>query len=162
MRKLLFTLTLFLSILSAMPAGAQTITRPMPRMTVGLGAGYVSRNNGAYADVYFQYLFMRYLRAQADVGYSFRSKDKAAFLVNVDLQVPMKMTRGLNFFPLVGFSYQNWNLDGDVNHSRAGLNMGGGIELNFTPQLKVSIQGKYTLMKDYGSAFVGAGIGYKF
>lgn len=149
-------------LISALPAAADAMPSVKGEMTLGCSAGYASRNDGAYANLFFQYTFIPHLRLSADVGYVFRNQDKSAFELSLDMHAPFRVARGLQIYPLVGFTFNAWNYRYSDNLNRFGGDFGAGIELYLTNSLKLSLQGKYSLMKDTGGAFAGLGIGYIF
>lgn len=130
--------------------------------TLGISGGYASYNDGGYTDVYFQYTFADHFRIAPDIGYAFRSEGKSAFLLDVDMQFPFRIAKGFGAYPLVGFTYNNWNYRHGDNASRAGANFGAGFDIYLTSYLKLSLEGKYSLMNDTSGAFFGMGIGYVF
>jgi hypothetical protein len=65
-------------------------------------------------------------------------------------------------YPLAGFTFNNWSYRYGDSASRAGANFGAGFEIYLTSYLKLSLQGKYSLMNDTSGGFFGMGIGYVF
>jgi len=131
-------------------------------MTLGIGGGYASANHSGYADIYFRYTFARHVRIAPEVAYVFRNDNLSAFKVDVDMQFPFAIAKGVQVYPLAGMAFNNWNVAHGDTHSRFGLNVGGGFDLKFTPQLRVTIQAKYSIMEHTDGVYVGAGIGYNF
>lgn len=131
-------------------------------MTLGLSGGYAGKNNGGYASLFFMYQFARHVRIAPEIAYVFRNEGKSAFTMDIDMQFPWAMTRGVNVYPLAGVAFNNWTFEGGGNATRVGLDLGGGFDINMTPQLKLTLQAKYTLMNDMGGVYAGMGIGYNF
>lgn len=130
--------------------------------TLGLMGGFATYNDGGFTDVYFQYGFANHFRLSTDLGYVFRNEGCSAFVLDVDMHLPFKIAKGFGVYPLVGFTFNNWAYRGDGNASRAGANFGAGFDIYLTSYLKLTLQGKYSLMNDTGGGFFGAGIGYVF
>lgn len=154
-------LSLFVIVLSLCCA-ANASAQSRGSMTMGLGGGYATYNKGGYAGAFFMYSFSRHVRIVPEVGYVFRNEGKSGFIVDVDMHFPASLARGVNVYPLVGVSFNNWTYEGGGNSARAGMDFGGGFDINLTSLLKLTLQGKYTWMKDVGGGYIGLGIGYNF
>lgn len=131
--------------------------------TLGVAGGFASYNTSGMVDIYFQYSFAEHVRIAPDVGYVFQNKGKSGFMVNVDMHFPFRVAKGLKLYPLAGITFNNWSYSAtDSSVSRGGFNAGAGLDIYFTSQLKMSIQGKYSLMKDTHGAYATVGFGYTF
>jgi opacity protein-like surface antigen len=130
--------------------------------TLGFAGGYSSYNNGGYANLYFQYTFAPHLRIAPEIGYMFRNEGKSGFECSVDMQFPFRLARGFNIYPLAGVTLNNWTYEHDGHATRAGFDFGAGFDIYLTSQLKLTLQGKYSLMNDTGGCFLDMGIGYVF
>lgn len=140
----------------------------------GPRVGYVSRNSSVMAGLEFEYCFSRHVRLAPDVDIYFRNRDMDALAVNVNVDFPIAMAAGWNFYPLAGIGFTSWghhsksvgenNTTKDVTtHTNCfGLNAGAGVEFYAMPSLKVSLEGQYNLMHHYPTATVQAGISYVF
>lgn len=130
--------------------------------TLGVMGGYASFNDSGYASLYFEYTFASHVRIAPEIGYVFRHNDKSAFTASVDMQFPFRLSRGFHIYPLAGLTFNNWNYASSSNKSRFGGDFGFGFDLYMTQNLKLNLQGKYSLMNDTSGAFVGLGMGYIF
>ncbi len=130
--------------------------------TLGVAGGFSSYNNGGYGKLYFQYDVIKYLRIAPEIGYVFKNNGKSAFEFSADVEVPFRVAKGFDIYPLIGFTLNSWNFDGHHTATRAGMDFGGGFDVNITSNLKLTIQAKYSAMNDTGGAFVDMGIGYVF
>ncbi len=130
--------------------------------TLGVMGGFATYNNGGFTDLYFQYTFHPHIRGAADVGYVFRNDGRSAFAFDIDVQFPFRIVKGFGVYPLVGFTFNNWNYQHAGNAARAGANFGAGFDLYLTSNLKMTLQGKYSLMDDTSGGFFGLGLGYVF
>lgn len=143
-------------------AGATDSPAQRGEKTLGLAGGFATYNNGGYADIYFQYSFANHFRIAPEVGYVFRNEGKSAFEVSVDMHFPFRLARGFNIYPLAGLTLNNWTYHGDGHATRGGFDFGGGFDIYLTSNLKLNLQGKYSLMNDTSGGFINMGIGYVF
>lgn len=130
--------------------------------TLGIGAGYTNVNHSAYTDIYFRFSFNSHVRIAPNVAYVFKHEHSSGLAVNIDMQFPFQVCRGVQLYPLAGVAFNNWNYEGDHSTSRFGANAGAGFDLKFTSTLRLSIVAKYSFMKHTDGVYVGAGIGYNF
>ncbi|MEF9923887.1 MAG: outer membrane beta-barrel protein [Muribaculaceae bacterium] len=136
--------------------------------TMGLMGGYNTRNQSGIAGIYFQYRFSKYFRLAPDFQYAFQHHNLSSFEFNGNAHFPLKLTTQINFYPLVGITYQSWrqsgigDAKGTETSKRFGGNFGGGFEYMATPTLKLLVEGKYSLIKSYSSGGITLGIGYLF
>lgn len=156
------TLLLPLLALGAITLSPATANAQKGEKTVGFAAGFASYNGGGYADLYFQYTFAPHLRIAPELGYIFRNEGKSGFECSVDMQFPFRMARGFNLYPLAGITLNNWSPVGHEHITRGGFDLGGGMDLYLTSNLKLNIQAKYSMMNDTSGCFVNLGIGYVF
>ena len=155
----LFALLLLLAGALALPSAASA---QKGEKTVGIAGGFATYNDGGYADIYFQYTFAQHLRIAPEIGYVFRNDGATGFEFSADMQFPFRIARGFGVYPLVGLTYNNWSHHGDVHASRLGADFGAGFDIYLTTNLKLTLQGKYSVMNDTSGAFFGMGIGYVF
>lgn len=141
---------------------SQPLSAQRGEKTLGISGGFASYNNGGCATVYFQYSFAEHVRIAPEVGYIFRNKGKSGFEGSLDMHFPFRVAKAFKLYPLAGVTFNNWSFSDRGSVSRGGLDFGGGFDLYFTSQLKLSVQGKYSVMKDTGGAFVNIGLGYVF
>lgn len=130
--------------------------------SLGLIGGFSTYNNGGYLGIDFQYTVVNHVRLAPDIAYGFRNDGKSAFLLDVDVHFPFGLAKGFDIYPLVGFTFNNWSYAGGGHASRAGGNFGAGFDFYLTSNLKLSLQGKYSVMNDTSGGFFGMGIGYVF
>lgn len=130
--------------------------------TIGVMGGFSTYNGGGFSEVYMHYTLVPHVRLAPDLGYSFRSEGKSAFVLDVDVHFPFRIARGFNVYPLAGFAFNNWSYQGGGHASRCGMNIGGGFDVYLTKLLKLNIQAKYSMMNDTDGGFIGMGIGYNF
>lgn len=130
--------------------------------TLGLAGGFATYNDGGYADIYFQYSFANHFRIAPEIGYIFRNDGISGFEMSVDMHFPFRIARGFGIYPLVGFTFNNWDYYDDGHASRAGADFGAGFDIYLTSNLKLNLQGKYSVMNDTSGGFFNMGIGYVF
>lgn len=130
--------------------------------TLGLMGGFATYNSGGFMNLYFQYTFIPHIRIAPEIGYVFRNEGKSAFEMSVDMHFPFRIVRGFHVYPLIGVTFNNWNYSNDGSASRVGGNIGAGFDIYMTSYLKLTLQGKYSIMNDTDGGFFGLGIGYVF
>lgn len=144
-------------LFSSQPAMAQRGEK-----TLGIKGGYSTYNDGGVASVYFQYTFAPHFRIAPEIGYIFRNNGVSGFEFSADMHFPFRVARGFNVYPLVGVTFNNWDWQYGGDASRFGFDFGGGFDIYMTSNLKLSLQGKYSMMNDTGGGFFDMGIGYVF
>lgn len=130
--------------------------------SLGVMGGYATYNDGGFANVNFQYSVADHIRIAPSVGYVFRNDQKSAFTLSADVQFPFRIVKAFNVYPLVGITFNNWNYTYRDDRSRVGADFGGGFDLYLTSYLKMSIEGKYSLMNDTSGGYIGFGMAYVF
>ena len=160
--KKLHVLVLAMAALFCALMPTETQARGRGEKALGLMGGFSTYNSGGYMDLYFQYAFADHFRIAPEIGYSFRNDGKSAFLLSVDMHFPFRLAKGFGIYPLVGVTLNNWNYPGDKSRCRVGGDFGAGLDFYLTNYLKLTLQGKYSLMNDTSGGFIGLGIGYVF
>lgn len=132
--------------------------------TVGLLAGYTTENRSAVAGLFFQYRCSSLLRLAPDCQFVIKNNDRSAFIFNGNAHFLIKTSSKTNLYPLAGITYHNWKGYNSIhgNRNRFGANFGAGFEVMATPTLKLSVEAKYSLIKDFSSGNFFASIGYLF
>lgn len=143
-------------------AGSAAAFAQTGEKTLGVAGGFASHNNGGYMDLYFQYTVAPNVRIAPEIGYVFRNEGESAFIFSTDVHFPFRLAKGFNIYPLVGFTLNSWNPEHHDNYTRVGADFGGGFDFYLTRNLKLTLQGKYSLMDDCSGGFIGAGFGYIF
>lgn len=130
--------------------------------TLGFAGGVATYNSGGYIDLYFQCDVAPHIRLAPEIGYIFRNEGKTGFEFSFDLQFPFRLARGFNVYPLTGFTLNSWTPRHGDTYTRVGADFGAGFDIYLTSQLKLSLQGKYSVMNDCSGGFFNMGIGYMF
>ncbi len=161
------------AVVAALYSGTGTAGAELRRGEKSFGprVGYVSRNKTVAAGLQFEYAFSRHVRIAPEIDIAFRRNNADALAIGIDMHFPFSLAAADRFavYPLAGVSYTSWGIHGveenkDVttHENRFGINAGGGVEFRVTPSLKLSAEGKYIFMKDYGTAMATARIAYVF
>lgn len=173
--KKLFKLTLAAILLAGNVGVANAAVKG--EKTFGVRTGYVSRNSSAAAGLFFQYAFTDYLRIQPSADIIFRHRDRDAYTIDLNAQVPIQIgaPNRCSLYPYAGLNFSSWNhhdfiysdfppMDSDASSRRNyfGVNLGAGFDLKVSSTLKVSIEAGYTLVKRNSGVRILAGIGYIF
>lgn len=133
--------------------------------SLGLNGGYATYNNSGYVGVGFQYAFADHFRLAPDISYVFRHEDKSALAISADMHFPFRLAKGFGIYPLLGLTFNNWTVNTSErkeNWSRFGGDFGMGFDIYFTSSFKLSLQGKFSWMKDTSGGFFGLGFHYLF
>lgn len=161
-KRMIRKFAVIMAIVACVMASAAPACAQKGEKTLGIAGGFASYNTGGFAEVYFQYSFTDHVRIAPEVGYIFRNEGKSGFAGSIDMHFPFRVARGFKLYPLAGITFNNWGYKNGDSASRGGLDFGGGLDLYFTSQLKMTVQGKYSFMKDTGGAFASIGLGYVF
>lgn len=146
--------------------------------SVGLRAGFSSRNTTATAGLYFSYRFTEHFRFSPKMDYAFRHNHVDAFSFNFDAEMPISLsptTNRVNFYPIAGLNFTTATShsaatelnarssdDSSQRINRFGLNLGAGIEYFASPTLRLALEAKAQILKQQSGAWISASIGYVF
>lgn len=158
---------------STIPASAASPYRGEKSM--GIYAGYATRNESATAGIYFQYRFARCFRIAPSAGYDFRHKGEDVMTIDLDFHTPFALNQAgsVNIYPIAGVGYSSFNRR-DIDHpersstdsrhryDRLGINLGGGLEYFASPTLRLALEGKWRGRTDYSTGIIALSIGYRF
>lgn len=139
---------------------------------LGVRTGYATENQSAVAGLTFRYAVSPWVRIVPEVGCVFRHRNKDAFTVDINAQVPFSFgTRTVDLYPLAGLAFNSWSQHIDTGNgaddvtnrfTRFGANLGAGFDYRVTSTLNVGIEAKYTFVKNFTSLYLTASISYVF
>lgn len=139
--------------------------------TIGLEAGFASRNTSGYAGVYLRHQFSRIFALKPSCDFIIRHKEKDAYTVMIDAHflVPLSNPRW-SVYGIAGAGFTSWNdptVDefGEPGHERYGalaLDVGAGCAVNASPTLRLALEVKGNLAEHRNSALACLCIGYNF
>lgn len=137
--------------------------------------GFVSENTSAYVGLEFQYAFSDYFRIAPEIGAAVRHHTKDALVAGLNFQFPLSLANDrVALYPLAGVAFNSWAThlgkgdygtisdDSTFRKSRFGVNVGAGFEYYIKPSLRLGIEARYTLIKEYSSLYATASIAYVF
>lgn len=169
----LVAISLSLMMLTALPLCAEA--QHKGQKSVGLRAGFTTRNTTATAGLYFSYRFTEHFRLAPKIDYAFPHHQTDAFSFDIDFESPFALssTGKVNFYPIAGLNYSTFSRhltdaemeDSDDTSQRSnefGLSLGAGLEYFATPSLRLAIEGKGVLIKKYTGGWFNLSIGYVF
>ena len=173
MKRRLSTLSLLIiSVLLLLPSVALA---QKGEKSVGLRAGFTTRETTAAAGLYFSYRFSEHFRLSPKVDYAFRHNGTDAFSFNFDAEVPVALnqTSSVIFYPIGGLNYSTFSthsqivdeettLDSSERSNHFGLNLGAGIEYRPTPTLRLAFESKCQLIKQNTGGWFTLSLGYIF
>ncbi|MDE5844474.1 MAG: porin family protein [Muribaculaceae bacterium] len=171
----LFTRILTLTIVTLFNISEVKAQDYIPKeKTIGIEAGYNSRNRSALAGIAFSYRFNRYFRLAPNVQYVFNNNKTDGFSINLDGHIPFSLKNSpVELYPLAGVNYSMWNKKDTKSHrdfsddvssreTNFGINLGGGVGMRCSGHLRLFVEGRYTFVRHFSSAMVMAGIQYCF
>lgn len=166
MRKLIVSIISLASLLGIIGT-PQSSAFDKGEKSLGVEGGYASYNNSGYMGINFQYSIKNHFRLAPDIVYIFSKENKSGFAVDVDMQFPFRLAKGFGIYPVAGITFNNWIITDPIdnskdNYARFGGNFGAGFDIYITSDLKISVEGKYSLMKDTSGFFAGGTISYIF
>lgn len=153
----------------ASPSASAELRRGLK--SFGPRAGYVSRNSSVSAALEFQVATAAHVRLAPEATVVFRHRDRDALGLALNVQFPFEVAPKFVVYPLVGAQYMSWGRheldpetekDVTTHANRFGGNVGAGLEYCCNPTLKLSLEGRYTVLSAYSTAVVSAGISYVF
>ena len=108
-------------------------------------------------------------RIAPEMQYFFSNKNMKAWDANANIEYVSTLFDDLNFYPLVGFTYSHWTYSEPMGSGkyvdscdRFVVNVGGGIEYNFTDQFGVVAEIRGPLSKDFSQCVLSIGVKYSF
>lgn len=143
--------------------------------SVGLRGGFTTRNTTASAGLYLSYRFSEHFRMSPKIDYAFRHNGTDAFSFNFDTEMPIALNaeKNVNFYPIAGLNYSTFSthfqitdndesVDSSERTNHFGFNLGAGIEYFATPTLRLALESKCLLMKQFTGGWFNISIGYVF
>lgn len=137
--------------------------------------GYVSKNTSLFAGLDFQYAFSDWLRVAPEVGAAVRHNNRDAFTAGLNIMFPLNLSNDrVALYPLAGIAFNSWAThfgkdnygvisdDSTLRLSRFGMNLGAGFEYYVKPSMRIAIEAKYTLIKEFSALYATASVAYVF
>lgn len=136
----------------------------------GPSIGYMGKNDGVTIALQYRCPVGKYIRLAPEVSTTFRNHDMDAFGVAVNVQAPIGLGASkVAVYPLVGLQYMSWThhwyleaKDTTDHVNRFGANIGAGAEMRISQSLKLALEAKGILLRDYTSFAASVGIYYIF
>lgn len=143
--------------------------------SVGLRAGYTTRNYTAATGLYLSYRFSEHFRLAPKIDYAFPHHSIDAFSFDVDCEMPISLSTSgkVNLYPIAGLNYSTFSHhriksesepsdDTSQRTNEFGISLGAGVEYFASPSLRLSVEGKGMLIKKYSGGWFSLSIGYLF
>ena len=141
---------------------------------VGVNANYGMhkdyKNFGVGAKV--QYEFIDNFRAEASGNYFLKKDNCTMWDVNLNLHYLIPVG-GVKIYPLAGLTLLGSKVDipeitmfgvttggGSASDSDFGANVGAGVEFPLSDAIKLNIEGKYQIVKDWDRPVISAGVAF--
>lgn len=141
------------------------------KMSFGPKLGYITRNESAIAGLTFDCALSKCFRLATTIGTAFRHEDLDTFIFEMDGHFTVCNTSRWGVYPLVGLAYNSWGRhnvnivasdDVSTHTNCLGLNVGAGVDLFCSNNLKLGFEAKYTLIRHYPNATAAFRIAYIF
>ena len=156
MKKLL--MIAFMALMSTTMFAQQGATWVGANVSYGLHSDY--KNLGVGAKV--QYEFIDHFRAEASGNYFFKKDYCTMWDVNLNVHYLIP-AGGLTIYPLAGVTLLGSEVEVmgvKASDSNLGLNLGGGVEFPLTEAIKLNIEAKYQIVKDWDRPVISAGVAF--
>jgi len=163
-KKIITVVTILILIL--VPAFAKASARG--EKTIGVLAGFNTRNKAPIAGVAFTYSFSNYFRIAPNIRYIFRNKNEDTFIFAIDGHIPFTVSerRNLQIYPIAGLAYTSHSVhstdDVSSRYFRFGGNIGAGANMDLNQTLRLALECRYTVIKNVPTANISFGICYRF
>lgn len=158
MKKLLFTLTLMLISIGAF-AQAKTIE-------LGARLNYATEQPHLGFGAIARYNIDNHFRPEFTANFYPKSDNKvSAWDVNMNLHYLFHITNRFKVYPLGGMTIVGADYDGpgaSVSSTKAGLNLGGGVQLNIAPNLHFNTETYYQFVSDIDRGVMDVSLVYVF
>lgn len=128
------------------------------------------KNIGVGAKV--QYEFIDNVRAEASGNYFFKKDNCSMWDVNLNLHYLIPVG-SVKIYPLAGLTLLGSKVDipevtvmgvkvggGSASDSDFGANVGAGVEFPLSDAIKLNIEGKYQIVKDWNRPVISAGVAF--
>lgn len=155
----------FMALMSTTMFAQQGSTWVGANVNYGLDSDY--KNLGFGAKV--QYEFIDNFRAEASFNYFLKKDELKMWDVNLNLQYLIH-AGSLTIYPLAGLTLLNASTSDitipgygtikGVSDSNFGVNVGAGIEYPITDGIKLNLEGKYQIVKDWDRPVISAGVSF--
>ena len=137
-----------------------------------LGAQLVfgSETNSLGFGVKGQYYFTDHIRGEGSFDYFLKNKGISMWDINANVHYLFDVADKFKVYPLAGLGYTNWSYKYEYagapvvegSDGRLAVNLGGGVEYEFTKNLNVNAEAKYQIISNYNQLVLGVGVAYKF
>lgn len=124
----------------------------------GLHSDYKNLGAGVKA----QYEFIDNVRAEASANYFFKKDYCTMWDVNLNAHYLIPVG-GLTVYPLAGVTLLGSEVEVfgvKASDSNLGLNVGAGLEFPITEGIKLNVEAKYQIVKDWDRPVISAGIAF--
>ena len=154
-----FLMIAFMALMSTTMFAQQGATWVGANVNYGLDSDY--KNLGFGAKV--QYEFIDNFRAEASFNYFLKKDYCTMWDVNLNVHYLIHAGDKLTIYPLVGLTLLDTKVEVfgvSASDSNFGANVGAGIEYPLTDGIKLNVEGKYQIVKDWDRPVISAGVSF--
>jgi len=168
-----------LMLCAMMALSCQTVSAQKGEKAVGLNFSYGSKFEQMGVGIKGQYHFTNHFRGEASFDSFFKKDGVSMWDINFNFHYVIPIAQGLKVYPLVGLTYTHWSsdldvevdsdgwgfdisIDGGTSKDEVGANIGGGFQIDFSPNFSFNFEAKYQLISDFDQAVISLGIAYRF
>ena len=131
-------------------------------VSVGAQFAYASKNSMAGLGIQVQVEPINRFRIAPEFMYYFKNNHVSAINANVNLHYVIPTSTTFSIYPLVGFSYANYNYEFGDNLGRCGANVGMGAEYQIQDRLFFFSEERFQIIEDFNQSVTVLGLKYTF
>ena len=155
MKKFIFLAVL--AIVTALGASAEK-----GDIAAGAQFAYASKNSMAGLGLQLQVEPVNRFRIAPEFMYYFKNDGLSAINANVNLHYVIPTSTTFAIYPLVGFTYTNFNVEHGGNVDRCGANVGMGAEYRLQDRLSFFSEERFQIIENYNQSVTVLGLKYTF
>ena len=132
-------------------------------VSVGAQFVYASKHSMAGLGAQLQYEPVTNFRIAPEFIYYFENDHLSALNVNVNLHYVIPTSTVFALYPLAGFSYGHYMVDGlGSDFDRCGANVGLGAQYQIKESLHFYTEQRFQIMKNFNQSVTALGLKYSF
>ena len=156
MKKILFIAVMALTFVTGARAEANDFS-------IGAQFSWASKHSLAGLGAQLQYEVVNHLRLAPEFNYYFKNDGISACNANVNLQYVIPTSTSFAIYPLAGFAYSHYEVEGPADGvDRCGANVGLGSEYRIKDNLHFYVEERFQIIEDFNQSVTFFGLKYTF